>query len=493
MDKFYVTTAIDYPSSKPHLGHAYEKTIADVMARWNRLKGKDVFFLTGTDEHGLKIQRAAEKEGKTPKEFVDLQVKNFKKLCEVWNISYDRFIRTTDKDHELICQQIFQKVYDKGDIYLGTYEGLYCTDCERFYLEKDLVEGKCPVHNKELDVVKEKTYYFKMSKYQNQLLNYFENNPEFIYPISKRQEIINRVKEGLLDLSVSRTSFSWGIPLPNDKNHVIYVWFDALLNYVSGVSYGSDKFGKYWPADVHNIGKDILWFHSVIWPCMLFAADIKPPKKICVHGFITTSTGAKMSKSLGNVIDPIQLVERYGCDSVRYFLLREIPFGEDGRFSEEALITRHNNELANELGNLVYRTLSLLEKKNNSLIPDSSSDLELFKKLDINSIEQHMDSYEFHLALSEIFSFISEVNKYINEKQPWKQQGHELNKTLYTLSDSIRVVAILLSPFIPNAVNSIKQQFGFEELSFDKCKPNLTKKNTKITKGNVLFEKILLQ
>jgi methionyl-tRNA synthetase len=490
MAKFYVTTAIDYPSSAPHLGHAYEKTVADVMARWNRLLGKDVFFLTGTDEHGMKIQRAAEKEGKSPKDFVDKEVVLFRKLCDSWNISYDNFIRTTDPKHEKICRKIFAKVLDKGDIYLGSYEGLYCTDCERFYLEKDLSSGNCPVHNRPPEKVKEPSYFFRMSRYQKRLLEYFEKNPNFIYPVSKRQEIINRVKEGLLDLSVSRASFRWGIPLPNDSSHVIYVWFDALLNYVSGIDYGSRQFDKFWPADAQNIGKDILWFHSVIWPCMLFAADIEPPRQICVHGFINTASGVKMAKSSGNIIDPIALAERYGADSLRYFLLREIPFGQDGNFSERELMKRHNNELANELGNLVFRVLSLIEKRCNGKVPDSSSDSVLMKKLRLDAIKKHMDSYAFHSVLAEIFSFIGECNRYINAKEPWKQEGRELEKTLYTVADAIRITTILLSPFIPESCARIQEQFGFTYRGMGDCKQNLLKAGTPLKKGAVLFSKM---
>lgn len=491
--KFYVTTAIDYPSSQPHLGHAYEKTVADVMARWHRLLGEDVFFLTGTDEHGMKIQRAAEKAGKKPKQFVDSQVKLFKELCEKWNISYNRFIRTSDKQHEKICQKIFQKVLDKEDIYLGEYEGLYCTDCERFYLEKDLANGKCPTHNKPVERVKEPSYFFKMSKYQKQLLDYFEKNPGFIQPISRKQEINNRVKEGLLDLSVSRASFKWGIPLPNDRKHVIYVWFDALLNYVSGIDYGKKKFKKFWPADVHNIGKDILWFHSVIWPCILFAADIEPPKSVWVHGFINTETGEKMSKSKGNVIDPIALANEFNIDSIRYFLLREIPFGEDGFFSLKLLAARNNNELANELGNLLNRTIVLIEKNYNGKIPKGKTDKALQKELSLDRIEKLMERNEFHSALAEIFSFISACNKYINDKEPWKLKGKELDNVLYSLADSLRIISILISPFIPASSEKINKQLGVKEGLLKDCKFNLLKAGTKARKGEILFKKIELK
>ncbi|MFH1586298.1 MAG: methionine--tRNA ligase [Candidatus Diapherotrites archaeon] len=471
-------------------GHAYEKTVSDVQARWHKLKGEEVFFLTGTDEHGMKIQRAAEKEGKKPKEFVDEKTALFKELCKKWNISYDRFIRTTDKQHEKVCQEIFQKVLDKGDIYLGNYEGLYCTDCERFYLEKDLIGGLCPIHKKPAENVKEPSYFFKMGKYQKQLLDYFDKNPDFISPRSRRQEIINRVNEGLLDLSVSRATFDWGIPLSNDGKHVIYCWFDALLNYISGIDYGTKKFDKYWPADVHNIGKDILWFHSVIFPIMLFAAGIEPPKKVFVHGFINTETGEKMSKSLGNVIDPIALANEFGVDPVRYFLLREIPFGEDGFFSLSGLATRNNNELANELGNLLNRTIVLIEKNYKGKIPAGKTDSELQKKLDLKKIEKLLDKFELHTALGEIFVFISACNKYINDKEPWKLKGKELDNVLYGLADSLRIISILISPFIPNSSEEINKQLGVNTGLLKDCKFNLLKAGTKVKKGEVLFKKI---
>ncbi len=462
------------------------------MARWHRLLGEDVFFLTGTDEHGLKIQRAAERAGKKPKEFVDLQVKKFKELCELWNISYDRFIRTTDKGHEKICQKIFQKVLDKGDIYLGEYEGLYCTDCERFYLERDLIGRNCPIHKRAVEKVKEPSYFFRMSKYQKRLQDYFEENPGFIQPISRRQEIINRVKEGLQDLSVSRVSFKWGIPLPNDSKHIIYCWFDALLNYISAIDYGKRKFSKYWPADVHNVGKDILWFHSVIWPCILFAADIKSPLKVWVHGFINTETGEKMSKSNGTVIDPIELAKEFNIDSVRYFFLREIPFGEDGFFSMKALAERNNNELANELGNLLNRTIVLIEKNRKGKIPKAKPDRILAEKLHLEKIERLMEKNEFHSALAEIFSFISACNKYINEKEPWRLKGKEFDSVIYSLADSIRIISILLSPFIPASSEKISKQLGIKAGLLKDCKFGLLKPGTKVKKGEILFKKIEL-
>ncbi|MAG18158.1 MAG: methionine--tRNA ligase, partial [Candidatus Diapherotrites archaeon] len=489
MVKFYITTAIDYPNSKPHLGHAYEKTVTDCIARWHRLKGEDTFYLTGTDEHGKKIQEAAKKAGKKPKAFVNEQVKSFKELCKKWNISYDNFIRTTDPKHEKMCQNIFQKVLDKKDIYLGEYEGLYCTGCEAYYLEKDLQNGLCPVHGTKPEKVKEESYFFKMSKYQQQWLDYVEKNPEFIYPVRRRQEIVNRVKEGLRDLSVSRTNFDWGIKLKNNKEHVIYVWFDALLNYLSGIDYPSKKSKKYWPADIHVIGKDILWFHSVIWPIMLFSAGIEPPKKVFVHGFINTASGEKLSKSSGKMIDPIELRETYGIDSVRYYLLREIPMGEDGNFSINALIERHNNELANDFGNLVHRALSMADKRLGGKVPNSKTDPSLAKKLDLKKIDSFMEKLESHNALNEIFSFIGACNKYINEKEPWKLEGKELEQVLYSILDSLRVISILLAPFLPETSEKISKQLNVKLGNFSEVKFNLLKAG-KLGKKEILFQKI---
>jgi len=419
-------------------------------------------------------------------------VKGFKELCEKWNISYDDFIRTTDAKHEKLSQDLFQKVLDKKDIYLGEYEGLYCTDCETYYLERDLENGLCPIHKTKPEKVKEESYFFKMSKYQQQWLEFIEKNPDFISPKRRKQEIVNRVKEGLRDLSVSRTNFDWGIKLKNNSKHVIYVWFDALINYLSGVDYESAKSKKFWPADIHVIGKDILWFHSVIWPTMLFSAGIEPPKKIFVHGFINTASGEKLSKSSGNVIDPIELSEKYGIDTLRYFLLREITSGEDGNFSIEALVARHNNELANDLGNLIQRTLSLVEKKLKGIVPDAKTSEELSKKLDFAKIDSFMEKLESHNALNEIFSFIHACNKFVNEKEPWKLEGKELEMVLYSLLDSIRIISILLAPFIPETSERISKQLNVKLGDFKDLKFNLLKVGSKLGKKEILFQKIKL-
>lgn len=469
--KFYITTPIYYPNDIPHIGHAYTTLAADVLTRWNKLLGKDVRFLTGTDEHGKKIQDAARKAGKSPKEFVDELVPKFKEAWKKLGIEYDRFIRTTDKDHEKIVQEILQKVYDKGDIYLGEYEGYYCTGCEAYYTEKDLVDGCCPIHKTKIEKLREASYFFKLGKYQKKLLELYKNNPEFISPNFRQKEIINRIKEGLNDLSISRTSFNWGIPLPFDKKHVCYVWFDALLNYYSGAD-------GFWPADVHLIGKDIIWFHCVYWPAILISAGLAVPKKVFAHGWWTLSK-EKISKSRGKVINVDELIEIAGVDSARYFLFRETPFGEDGDFSEKALIDRHNNELADKLGNLVSRVSTLVEKYG-----IEKTDNKLLKKLNVKSIEKLFLNYELDKVLNEIFAFIDECNEYVQNKKPW--ETHD-KKVLYELVDSIKAIAILLWPFIPSTSEKIAKTFGFKINFEDINKPLQIKK---IKKSEILFEKI---
>lgn len=472
---FYITTPIYYPNDIPHLGHAYTTIAADVLARWNKILGKDVFFLTGTDEHGKKLEKAAEKVGKKPKEFVDSIIPEFKSAWKKLNINYDKFIRTTDKEHEKIVQEILEKVYKKGDIYKGFYEGLYCTSCEAYYTEKDAPDKICPIHKKPLDLLKEESYFFKLSKYQKKLLGLYKKNPEFISPDGKKQEIINRVKEGLQDFSVSRTSFNWGIPLPFDKKHIAYVWFDALLNYYSATREKGKE--KYWPANVHLIGKDILWFHTVYWPAMLMSAGIKLPEKVFAHGWWTVNS-EKMGKSAGNAIKIDQLISFAGVDSARYFLLREAPFGQDGDFSEKTLIDKHNNELANKLGNLVSRVSTLAETYGIQKTKPIPSD-----KL-IKAVKKHLDNLEFDKSLNEIFAFIDKLNEYIQEKKPWETKD---KKVLYQLSNGIKDVAILLSPFIPETCEKISKTFNFE-ISLKSLETPL--KVSKIKKSEILFRKI---
>jgi len=489
--KFYISTAIDYPSAPPHMGHCYEKVCADTIARWHKLKGEQVHFSTGLDEHGLKIQRQAEKAKKTPQQFVKEIGKLFLELCKKYNISYADFIRTTEKRHEKAVNDIFKKINKKGDIYKGLYEGLYCVDCETYYTEKELKDGNCPIHDKPVENMKEESYFFKMSKYQDKLIKYIKSN-KFILPEKKKNEIINRLKEPLRDLSISRTSFKWGIPFPIDKKHVWFVWFDALTNYLTTIGYPNQKYKKSWPADIHLIGTDIVWHHTVIWPTMLMAAGIKPPKSVFIHGFINAEGGVKMSKSLGNVIDPLEIVKKYPADTIRYFLLREIPFGQDGEFSEKKLIKRHNQELANDLGNLLRRTTVLLEKNFKGKIPKKGKN-ELCKKLKFSKIDSYMKKLELHNTINEIWKFVNECNKYINDKAPWSlTDKKKLANILYNLAEALRIISILIKPFMPNTAEEIAKQLGvknFEKQNFKHLKYGGLKKE-KIGKSKILFEKI---
>ena len=467
--KFYVTTAIDYPSANPHVGHAYQKVVADVLFRWHKLLGEDSWFLTGTDEHGKKIQEAAEKQKKSPKKFVDELSNKFKEAWKFLNIVPSRFIRTTDKDHEKLVQDVIKKCYENGDIYKGEYEGYYCTNCEAYVTEKDLVGGECPYHpGKKIDLLKEESYFFRLRKYQKFLLDLYKKNPEFILPKERRNEIISRVKEGLNDLSISRTSFDWGIPFPLDKKHITYVWFDALFNYISG----SGKNQKYWPADIHLLGKDNSWFHCVYWPAFLKSAGYKLPKTVFVHGFLKFN-GQKISKSLGNSVSPKTLVEKYGADSVRYFLCRQFPFasGDDGDVNETALIQRHNNELADKLGNLVSRVSALIEKYGTKKFKDQDFEKELGIRICEKKVVKYMLNYELDKVLNEIFAFIDVCNEYVQEKKPWETKD---KKVLYELKESILKIAELLSPFIPESAEKIKKQFSAKN----------------IKKGEILFKKI---
>jgi len=501
--KFYITTAIDYVNSKPHLGHAYEKTLADVLARWHRLKGEDVLFLTGTDEHGRKIEKAAQNESKDPQKFVDEVTEHFRKLCKVLNISNDDFIRTTEKRHIDVVIEIFKKVLKKQEIYKGFYEGLYCTSCENYYTEAECPDGKCPIHKTSLEYLKEESYFFKLSKYKEKILDYIEENESFILPETRKNELVNRLQDGLKDLSVSRTSVKWGIPLPNDTNHVQYVWFDALLNYVSALEYPGKKFKKYWPADVQVIGKDIIWFHTVIWPAILLAAGIKLPKTVYVHGFITKN-GEKLSKTLGIAIDPFHLVEKYGSDALRYFLIRSAPTGEDVDYTEEALIKRINSELADDLGNLVNRVLVLVEKNFHGKVPKPSKKIsktltkehaDFYTRITTNvpkAVEASIEKYQFHNALNDIWFLIGEANKFVNNTKPWEIDDKEkLATVLYDLLEILRFIAILLYPFLPETSEKILNYIGWNKRPRLKdLKWKLLKPETKTRKGEILFKKI---
>ncbi|EGA88186.1 methionyl-tRNA synthetase [Planococcus donghaensis MPA1U2] len=475
---FYITTPIYYPSGKFHIGTAYTTVASDAMARYKRLRGFDVRFLTGMDEHGQKIEEKANEAGKAPQEFVDEMAAAAKQVWSVMDITYDDFIRTTEERHKEGVERIFKTFLDNGDIYKGEYEGWYCTPCESFFTENQLENGNCPDCGRPVQKVKEESYFFNMKKYASRLLEYYENNVEFIEPESRKNEMINNfIKPGLEDLSVSRTSFDWGIPVPGDPKHVIYVWVDALSNYITSLGYGSEDdslFDKYWPADVHVVGKDIVRFHTIYWPIFLMALDLPLPKKVFAHGFIMMKDG-KMSKSKGNVVYPEMLVERYGLDATRYFLLRELPFGSDGVFSPESFIERTNFDLANDLGNLLNRTVSMINKYCGGVVPqindlqtEFDAPLQQVAAQTVKAHEQYMEKMQFSIVLSEIWTLISRTNKYIDETQPWvlakdENAKEQLNSVMAHLAESLRMTAVMLQPFLPNAPKQIIEQLGLTE------------------------------
>lgn len=469
---FYITTPIYYPSDKLHIGHAYCTTIADSVARYRRLTGCDVLFLTGSDEHGQKIQRKAAEQNVAPIAYVDQIVAGFQDLWKQLNISNDDFIRTTEARHHQVVREIFQKIYDKGDIYKSTYKGLYCTPCETFWLERQLLDGKCPDCGRPVEEVEEESYFFRMSKYQDKLLNFIETHPDFIQPSSRRNEMINFIKNGLEDLCISRTSFDWGVPVPIDEKHVVYVWFDALSNYLTAAGYLSDeeKFNRYWPADVHLVGKEIVRFHSIIWPIILMALDLPLPRQIYGHGWLIVE-GDKMSKSKGNVVDPLALIKEFGPDAIRYFLLREINLGMDGNFSRDALVQRINSDLANDLGNLLHRTLNMAMKFNGGVIeaPGAANDADRpligIAEKTVSDYESMMDRMDISAAIKCVWAFIGRANKYIDETAPWSlakdpAKKGQLNAVLYNLAESLRVIGVLIWPFMPTTAPKIWSQLG---------------------------------
>ena len=505
---FYITTPIYYPSAKLHIGHAYCTTIADAVARYKRLAGYEVFFLTGSDEHGQKIQRTAEHEGVTPIEYVDKIVASFKELWKRLEISNDDFIRTSEPRHHAVVQEIFRRIRDKGDIYKGEYTGLYCTPCESYWTELQLDEnGCCPDCHRPVEKVSEEAYFFKMSKYADAVLKYIEDNPDFLEPKSRRNEMINFIKQGLEDLCISRTSFNWGIPVPDDEKHVIYVWFDALTNYLTPIGFldNPEKFNKFWPADLHLVGKEIVRFHTIIWGCILMALGIDLPKKVYGHGWLVIG-GDKMSKSKGNVVDPMLLIDEFSADAIRYFLLREITLGQDGNFNRDALITRINADLANDLGNLLHRTLNMIGKFQQGILIESVGETEIDKSLKDMAIDtaknyrELMDDMKISDAVKTVWQFISRTNKYIDETAPWKlakdeSQKQNLANVLYNLAESLRIISILISPYMPTTSRRIHEQLKinqpFENIRLEDAEIfGLLEKNHEVGKPEQLFPRI---
>ncbi len=507
--KFYITTPIYYPSGKWHIGTCYTTIICDALARYKRMQGYDVFYLTGTDEHGQKIQKVAASNGVEVKKYIDGVVDELKRLWKLLDISYDKFIRTTDEEHEKAVQKIFNKLYEKGDIYKSAYEGWYCTPCEAFWTKTQLVDGKCPDCGREVELTKEESYFFRLSKYQDRIQKLIEDDKEFLQPVTRQNEMLNNfIKPGLQDLCVSRTSFDWGIKVPFDAKHVIYVWIDALTNYITALGYTGDNdelFKKYWPADVHMMGKEIIRFHSIIWPAILMALDLPLPKKVYGHGWLMFNND-KMSKSKGNIVDPFILCERYGVDALRYYMLREVPFGQDGNFTNEIFLKLRNSDLANDLGNLVSRVTAMVSQYFDGVIPAPTDSQDVDRQLiDMAekmypSVTSFMDEMRAPEALETIFKVIQRANKYIDECTPWilakTDEGKERLKTvLYNLCESIRMSAVILQPFLTQTPSKIFAKLGIGEdmglTGFDSLEKFGAKiDGLKVDKGEQLFQRI---